>query len=169
LLQNLQDSGGGHAEKSFLERFFGAKSRKLFGHAEVNQLVQGNTFGFRQLARLRLQRRLQAQRITGFPLGSVLASFSVRAHRDLVRPGDWKVKCCSMARLKTVRTKSSSSAPWPASDSSGKGALGMTGWRRAQGGGTGGLAFKPSNWRVPHLSSRATSGIFEFRIAPFTC
>lgn len=61
LLQNLQDSGGGRAEKAFLEGRFGAKSRKLFGYADVNELIQGDTFGLCHLAGLRQQRRLQAQ------------------------------------------------------------------------------------------------------------
>jgi hypothetical protein len=65
LLQNLQDSDGGHAEKSFLERFFSAKGRKLFGYADVKPLVQGYMFGICHPARLRQQRRLQAQRIAG--------------------------------------------------------------------------------------------------------
>jgi hypothetical protein len=101
----LQDSGGGHAEKSFLERFFGAKSGKLFGYADVKPLVQGYTFGFRHPARLRQQRRLQAQRIAGYSIGSVpAAGFSPRAHANLLRPGAWNVKNCLMSRLKTVRT-----------------------------------------------------------------
>jgi hypothetical protein len=106
LLQNLQDSGGGHAEKSFLERFFGAESGKLFGYADVKPLVQGYALGICHPARLRQQRRMQAQRIARYSIGSVPAgfSFSERTHADLLRLGAWNVKNCSMSSLKTVRT-----------------------------------------------------------------
>jgi len=105
LLQNLQDSGGGHAEKSFLERSFGAKSRKLFGNADVKPLVQGYTFGFCYPARLRQQRRLQAQRIAGQSIGSApAAGFSVRTHAHLLRPGAWNFKNCLIPSMKIVRT-----------------------------------------------------------------
>ena len=75
LLQNLQHSGGKHAENSLLEMFFGAYGGEFFGDGDVDELIQGCPFGLGHLARFRHQGSLQSQGILASPEVSIPSGF----------------------------------------------------------------------------------------------